>query len=178
MWSLISKKKVFTSKWREMEEWVMKNPKKEKHFFYIDSGKRKDIVFIFGITADKKVLILRQYFYAHLKKINCVVAGFVEKNNPRQTAINELRQEAGCIAEKFIFLGSFLRGKYTQGREYYFLAKNVEQKFEQKLESAEDIQPKFVDFNDFVSMLKNGRIHGGQEALCSYLALDYLNKHR
>lgn len=173
-WELLAKKVHHKSKWRSLEEWTMKTHNGKEYPFDIIIG--KDIVIVFGITDDNNVLVIEEYFISSRKRVFSLVGGIIDKENIEQSAIDELRQEAGCVAKEMICLGSFLRGKYMTGSVYIFLAKGVEKKYEQDLEYEEDISASFVPLKEFKKFLKDGKVEPVYEIACAYRALDYLGK--
>lgn len=173
-WKLLGKENVYKDHWKSLEKWSMLNAHGRKSDFTIVIG--RDVVVVFAITADEKVLVTHEYFMAQQKKMLGIVAGIVEQENIKQVAIDELRQEAGCEAEEMVYLGSNNHGKYTTGDIHYFLAKDVKQVGPQELEENEDIEIEFVSLSEFKKMLRKGELESVLEVACAYKALDYLNK--
>jgi len=101
----------------------------------------------------------------------------IDGSNPEETAKRELREEAGCVARKLIYLGNTQRSKWATGRLHFFLAKEVEQKYEQELEYAEDIKVSFVDFKDFKRYFEAGEIHDVASVSCFAFVLNYIQKY-
>ncbi|HYE60164.1 MAG TPA: NUDIX hydrolase, partial [Candidatus Kapabacteria bacterium] len=126
-------------------------------------------------THDQKILLIHQYYFIHERKAPTLVAGFVEDNDHRRTAENELREEAGCVAGDWTYLGSTYRGKYETGVAHFYLAKDVVQVGSQDLEPAEDIDVSFVSVSDFITLLKRGELQDVFPVACAYRALDHLH---
>lgn len=171
-WKILSKEKIYKDHWKCVEKWRMQNPHGRANDFTIVIN--RDIVIVFGITADEKVLVTHEYFMAHEKKMLGMVAGMVEQDDLKQVAMDELRQEAGCEAKEMVYLGKGNHGKYTTGAIHYFLAKDIKQVGEQELEENEDIDIEFVSLAKFREMLKSGELEPLHEVVCAYKALDYL----
>ena len=85
-------------------------------------------------------------------------------------------EEAGCIAKEFILLGSSVCGKYSTGKLHYVLALDVEQKHDQVLEVAEDIDLSFVDLVTFEALLVEPTLQDTGVVVCAYRALTYLKE--
>lgn len=173
-WKILGKESIYKNHWKGIENWKMENPHGHHTDFTIVVN--RDVVVVFGITADEKVLVLHEYFMAQEKKMLGMVAGMVEQDDVKQVAIDELRQEAGCEAKEMIYLGKTNYGKYTMGCVHYFLAKDIKQTGPQELEDNEDIDIEFVSLHKFKEMIKSGEMEPVLEVVCAYKALDYLKK--
>lgn len=173
-WKLLGKESIYKDHWKSLERWRMENPHGRASDFTIVVN--LPVVMVFGITADDRVLVTREYYMSQRKKILSMVAGTVEQEDIKQVAIDELREEAGCTAEEMIYLGRLNHGKYTVGDVHFFLAKNVQQTGKQELEENEDIDVEFVALSEFKKLLRADKLKSMYEATCAYKALDYLKK--
>lgn len=173
-WKLISKKEVFSHPFRTVEEWKFLLPSGYEHTFAISPG--KDVVVVFGITDDDQVLLIHEYYMAHMKKVPALVAGMVDDGYHRETAIRELAEEAGCAARDVTYLGSSYKGKYATGDVHFYLAQGVTFVGSQSLEAAEDIDTTLISVNDFIALLRGGELQSIFEVACAYRALDHLGK--
>lgn len=173
-WTFLSKEELYKDHWKTVEKWNIENPKGFVGNFTIVTG--MDVVVVFSITADDQVLVLKEYFFSIQDKVRTMVAGMLENGDAKSMAIQELREEAGCVAKEMIHLGSMIHGKYTRGEIHCFLAKDIEVVGEQQLEVNEDIEVEFVPLSEFRELLKTGKITSVPQVACAYMALDYLNK--
>lgn len=171
-WKLLEKKKIFDNAFRPIEEWHMRLPGGGEHRFAVERS--HDIVVIFGMTKDQRVLVIREYYIGVERHVTALVAGLVEGGDHRETAEQELRQESGCTAGEFVYLGSSLKGKYVTGSVHFYLALGVAEDGSQALEPAEDIQVLFVSVEELKRMLRESELQGAYEVACAYRALDYL----
>ena len=113
-----------------VEEWDVENP--EGHVDNYSIHICPEVVIVFGLSKDGKVLLLDQFFIAQQLRLHTLVAGAVDRGRDRlEVAKEELREEAGCEAEEMIELGYSYLGKWTTGKRYFYLAKGVEKKHEQ-----------------------------------------------
>lgn len=176
-WDIIEKLEVYKDYWKGMSVWKMKNENGlEKD---ISITHERDVAVILGITKDNKVLVIKEYFFAQGEKIISLPAGMVDDGmTPEQIATEELKQEAGCQAQKMIMVGSMYRGKYVTGITYAFLALGVEQVYEQDLEDMEDIEVSFVSMAEFESILAENKMKAMHEVSTAYMALDYLKRNK
>jgi 8-oxo-dGTP pyrophosphatase MutT (NUDIX family) len=171
---ILAKKVVFTNQWRTLEEWKIRQRDGLVGDFYIQIG--GDIVTIFGITDDDQVLTIREYYTSLEQVIISLVGGYVGANDVLLAAKNELREEAGCEANEWIYLGNALISKYQTGRNHFYLATGVHVVGPQQLEPAEDIEVEFISKQDFTDLLASGQLHGLSEVACAYRALEHLDK--
>lgn len=172
-WDLVSKKLVFENKYRPVEERRLRRSDGfEKSFYITVSG---DVVSLFGVTEDNKVLVLSEYYFAEQQRVNTLVGGFVEDEDYRKTAERELREESGCTAKEFVYLGKAMKSKYVTGYVHFYLAKGVKKVGNQELDLSEDIDVGFVELEEFKKMLEDCEINSVFETACSYRALQYLN---
>lgn len=174
-WKILQKTTAFKNKFREIEDWLVQNHQGKKANYFIRKG--NDVAVVFAITEDQQVLILRQFFVSSMKRFVTLVAGMVPTGtDPLEIAKVELREEAGCEAKEWIELGSSLRGKWSTGELYFYIARGVEKKFSQDLEEAEDIDVEFISLADFKKILKNFKLQDATSVAGAYKALDYLGE--
>jgi len=173
-WKLLKKELVYNHPFRKIEEWTMLRHDGSTSPYSVDvTG---DAVIVFGITDDKKVLLLEQIFLPTEKVHKTLVAGFLDEGkSPEEVAKKELREEAGCTAEEMISLGNALLGKWTNRYMHFFLAKGVKVVGDQELEMAEQIEYSFVDVAEMKELLKAGEIQDLTSEICARRALDYLD---
>jgi len=80
--------------------------KAEAPFVVCDSA---DWVFVIPVTTSGEVVFVRQYRHGVRKVILEVPGGIVEEDeSPEETAIRELREETGFVAEQVELLGTML----------------------------------------------------------------------
>jgi len=172
-WELLSKKNVFENKWRALEDWEFSLPRGGSSHFTIHIG--ADVVVVFGLTTDKKVLVAHEFFMSMEQKVPSLVAGRVEDDlGPLETAKKELMEEAGCTAQEWISLGSVVRDKYSTGTIHFYLASGVEQTQQQALEPTEDIDVAFVTLDAFEQLIDESKLQSSYDLNCALKALRYI----
>ncbi|MCL2409867.1 MAG: NUDIX hydrolase [Oscillospiraceae bacterium] len=63
-------------------------------------------VAVIPVTADNKILMVRQYRYPMEEELLEIPAGKLDKGeDPFECAVRELAEETGCTAGKYVFLG-------------------------------------------------------------------------
>ncbi len=172
-WTLLSKKLLLDHKYRPIEGWRMRLPNGREREYAVSTS--PEVVIVFGITDEKQILVTHQYYIAAQKKVASMVAGFTDKKSRAETAIAELREEAGCSATRWTYLGSSFRGKYATGEVHYYLAEGVMVSGPQELEESEDIDVAFVSLENFFTLLRSGELQDVFQVACAYRALDYLH---
>ncbi len=171
-WKLNDKKVAFEGPYVKVEEW----------FLETSSGKQihplmniqHDAVFIFPVTKDNKIVVLKEFFVSDMSYHYTVVAGSVDREGtPLEIARAELLEEAGATTDDLILLGSITSRKWSVRTDYFFLAKNVTLQA-QDLQGHEDITVEVVSLERFKEILRNGEMHDSSGTVCAYKALDYL----
>lgn len=116
-------------------------------------------VAIVGITDENKILLVSQYRKAVDRVLLELPAGKIEVNEePKETAIKELKEETGYSTEKLEYLLEFYTSPgFSTEKVYIFLAENME-KGEQELESGEYIDVESYRIEDLIEMIENGDI--------------------
>lgn len=137
-----------------------RNPvtKKIHNFIRLDS---LDWVNIIPITADNQVVLIEQYRHGIDDITLEIPGGLVDKSEtPLQAGMRECIEETGFASiETPILIGvnnpnpAFLNNKC-----YSFLWKNVEKKFEQKLDLNEIIDIKLIPLNEIRFFIESGKI--------------------
>ncbi|MDY0234521.1 MAG: NUDIX hydrolase [Gudongella sp.] len=116
-------------------------------------------VAIVGITDENEILIVSQYRKAVDKILFELPAGKLEVNEePKETALRELKEETGYSTEKLEYLLEFYTSPgFSTEKVYIFLAENMT-KGEQELESGEFIDVESYKIDDLLEMIKKGDI--------------------
>jgi len=171
-WTLISKQKVFQNRWMNVDDWEMRTVTGHVGHYFIEY--LEGVVVIFGLTDDRNVVAVREYYPAHQQYAISLPAGIVEHNDPDQTARDEFRQEAGCVAKNWTYLGDCYLAKYKTGKAYFYLAQDITKVGDPELEPSEDLEMLYIPLEKFIRMLRNCEIQDQAEIACSYLALDRL----
>lgn len=172
-WQLLSKKPLYKNDWIDIEQWKIQVGKEYVGEYSIELA--NDVVVIFPITADKQVVLLSQYYIAHLDYAYSLPAGIVDEGDHLATAHNELREETGYATDNMIYLGSSFLAKYKTGRVHYYCAKDVYKVGDQQLGPSEDIETMLVPMVEFRSLLSACKVQDLAQVACSYLALDHLD---
>jgi 8-oxo-dGTP pyrophosphatase MutT (NUDIX family) len=170
-WKLLGKKSTTCP----AESWQFRTPLGKEIDILINTG--KDFVSVFALTRERKVLLIREYYFAAATAILKLVAGRIEPGGkPRSTAIRELLEEGGYKGKKVVSLGYSLRGKYLPMKAYHFLILDAEKVANQNLEPVEDIEVTLYSLPQFKKLLFSGRLREMTSEVTAYRALKYLKE--
>lgn len=94
------------------------------------------------VTAGGEILMVRQFRFGTRKLTLEIPGGVVNPGeDPRQGAERELREETGCSAERWTYLGSVEPNPaFHTNRCHHFLATGVQRTSPQELDAGEDIE--------------------------------------
>ncbi len=126
-------------------------------------------------TSDEKYLCFRQVKYAIEGTSLAPVGGMLEPGEDAlQTAKRELLEEAGCVSEDWIRLGSYVvdpnRGV---GTVHLFLARDARQTAEPESDDLEDQELLFLSRQELQEALLAGQFKVLSWAACVALALQF-----
>ncbi len=173
-WKLFGKKTVLNTYKSSVQSWRMRLPNGKTRDFFITAG--YSFVDVLAIDAKGRVIILKQYYIGQQKKLISLVAGIIDDNEQaKATAKRELLEETGYAAKKFIALGKSIKGKYTTGDVYHFLALDASKIQEPNFEDAEDIEILTVSMPEFKKLLSQHKLPDAFAEICAYRALAYLD---
>jgi ADP-ribose pyrophosphatase len=130
---------------------------KEHDFYVIESG---DWVNIIPLTADREVVMVRQYRHGSREMTLEIPGGLVDPGDtPEMAASRELLEETGYEAGELSKLGVVNPNPaILNNRCYTFLARNVRKAGEPDLDQAEDIDVLLVPLADIPDLIRQGRI--------------------
>ncbi len=174
-WNVHSKKTVFDNRWQRVDTWRVQVPDGSTHDFSFNV--RNDFIFVFVVTSDKKVLMLRQYHLNIEQKHWTLVAGYVDAGEtPRQAVKRELLEETGHKAGKITPLGWGVCGKWVIGTGHYYVVQGATKVQDPQREPAEDIDMELVSFAEVRKLLKQHVLVDSLAEACTLRALTYLKK--
>ncbi len=110
-------------------------------------------------TDDNEVIMVTQLRYPHHKVLTEIPAGKLEwGEDPFACGKRELKEETGCTAEKYDYLGCLLpTPAYDTEIIHMYLARGLSQA-EQMLDEDEFLDVKKIPFEKAVEMVMNGEI--------------------
>ena len=114
---------------------------------------------VVALNEKGEVALVRQYRYAAGKELLEIPAGKMEPGeDPRETALRELREEAGLAAEHFSEFGRIIpTGAYCSEVIYIFLATELSP-VPQNLDPDEFLSVFWMDLDEAVRLVLSGEI--------------------
>lgn len=174
-WKVLARKKIFDNIWQRIYQWKVRTPSGAVQQYSFSGW--KDFIFVFIVTSDNRVVVLKQYHLNLETYHTTLVAGFIDgKEKPVSAVKREIAEETGYTVKKIIPLGWGVRGKWSLGIGHYFLATGAVQTQTQDLEDAEDITVQLVSFSGLKKLLAQHAIVDAHAEACAWRALTYLKK--
>ncbi|HZK00319.1 MAG TPA: NUDIX hydrolase [Tissierellaceae bacterium] len=132
-------------------------------------------VAIIAITDDNSLVLVKQFRKAVEDFTWEIPAGKLEVNEePRETAIRELKEETGYQAEKLTYITEFYTSPgYCSEKIHLFLAEGLIEG-ESSPDSGEFLETSTIALNDLVKMLDRGEIVDSKTMIGIFMAKQYL----
>lgn len=178
-WKILNEEIAFNNPWYLLKrhEVLLPNGVIVKDYF---TSQLPDVVLIFALTPDKKVLMVKQYRHAVQEILLELPAGtYVRgRETPIAAAKRELLEETGYQAKKLKLLGK-IRDYPTKDSHVIniYLATNIIYKGSNFTEVTEDIEVVQVPMKDLAKMIAEGKVKVSGSISGIFLALNYLNSH-
>jgi len=116
-------------------------------------------VCVVPITDNKEILTVKQFRYPYMEEISEIPAGKRDGNeDPLQCGIRELKEETGCTAEKFIFLGELYPSPGYCGEIIYMYAATGLSFGETDPDEDEFLEISRIHIDDLVEEIMTGKI--------------------
>lgn len=134
-------------------------------------------VAIIPITNDNCLILVKQYRKAAEDFLYEIPAGKLEVNEePRETAIRELREETSYEAKKLSYISEFYTSPgYCNEKIHLFLAEDIYE-VEPDPEPEEFIEKVKIPIDDLLKMINRGEIVDSKTIIGIYFARDYLQE--
>lgn len=134
-------------------------------------------VAIVPITSDNSLVLVKQYRKAAESFLYEIPAGKLEVNEePRETAIRELREETSYEAKKLTYISEFYTSPgYCNEKIHLFLAEDIYE-VESEPESGEFIEKVKIPIEDLIKMIDRGEIIDSKTIIGIYYARDHLKE--
>lgn len=132
---------------------------------------------IIPVTHDNCVILTKQYRKPVDRFLYEIPAGKVEINEePKESAIRELKEETGYSAQKFKYLLEFYTSPgFCNEKIHLFLAENLTEG-EAEQENDEFIESEKIHIDNLVKMVDRGEIIDGKTIIGIYLAREYFKE--
>lgn len=166
---------VLETPWRRVVEDTLHLPDgRTTRYAYIDAP---DAVFVVAVTAERDVLLVRQYRHPIGAETLEVAAGAVATGEtPLDAARRELREETGAVADDWIALRRFHSSSgHLSLQGHAFLARGARVAAPiQPDDDERDLRVERVPLDDALSMARDGRLTDAQTAFALLLAEPHL----
>lgn len=132
-------------------------------------------VAIVPITQDNCLILVKQFRKAAEDFLYEIPAGKLEVNEePRETAIRELREETSYEANKLTYISEFYTSPgFCNEKIHLFLAEDIYE-VEPSPEPGEFIERVKISIDDLIKMVNRGEIVDSKTIIGIYYARDYL----
>jgi 8-oxo-dGTP pyrophosphatase MutT (NUDIX family) len=129
-----------------------------EHDFYVIES--EDWINVIPLTADQKVVMIRQYRHGSRKVTLEIPGGLMDPGDtPEKAAARELLEETGYQAEKFRQIGVVNPNPALfNNRCYTFVASNVQKSGDPTPDQAEDIEVLLIPLSDIPELIRKGEI--------------------
>jgi ADP-ribose pyrophosphatase len=136
----------------------------------------RGFIVVFAVTADQRVVLVRQYKHGIAKEVLELPAGAIDPGeNAEQTVQRELREETGYTADSFELVRSFVVDPTNSDTlAHLFLARNAMKTAEQDLDATEDIRVELATFDELREHVRSGSIESMPHVAAIYLVFDVL----
>ncbi|MDH4358844.1 MAG: NUDIX hydrolase [Candidatus Berkelbacteria bacterium] len=181
-WKRLKTEKVFDHKFFKVNRDIVKLPDgREVDWLYWDS---RDSTMIVPITADNKLVLVRQYRYLPDQIALEFPSGRSNKGEDLEDCVRrELKEETGYSCGKVIKLGDFYETMAQLNRRIHiYLAKSVkvltggQNSFKSaEPDEHEETEVVLLDWKDVIGMVTQGKIVSMGSSLAALLAEKYLS---
>lgn len=136
-------------------------------------------VSIIAITDDNSLILVKQYRKAAENFLYEIPAGKLElSEEPRETAIRELKEETGYEATKLTYLWEFYTSPgYCNERIHLFLGEGLIET-DAEPEPGEFIEKVKVPIDDLMKMIERGEIVDSKTIIGIYFAMNYIKNRK
>ncbi|VAW97328.1 hypothetical protein MNBD_GAMMA23-1822 [hydrothermal vent metagenome] len=132
---------------------------------------------IVAVNYNHEVCLLRQYRHAMRDWVWEIPAGILEPNDgsPMERAQQELREESGCTAKRWVELGEMQTspGIFTE-KVHLFLATELSYG-KQNLEQGEVIEVHWLDFRKALLQAQNGEINDAKTCIALFRSTKFID---
>jgi ADP-ribose pyrophosphatase len=134
----------------------------------------RGFIIVFPVAEDGRVVLVRQYKHGIARELLELPAGAIDPGEePSQTAIRELAEETGYVAESMQFVHSFVTDPTNSNSiAHVFLARNVKKTAEQDLDPTESIAVELVTLERLRDLVRDGTIDSMPHVAAIYFVLD------
>jgi ADP-ribose pyrophosphatase len=175
-WKVIHSSVILKNKWLTVrqDKCQLVNGSIINDYFVVE---KPDVVAVFAITVDNKVVLVRQYKHGIQRVLIELPGGYAGANEIlEKAALRELVEETGYSAPKFIKICELVDNPSGMNDKIHvYLARNARKRSFQQLDPNEDIEVVLMSINELIYSLQHGKICAQTSVAASYAVLDYLS---
>jgi len=157
-WKVLEEKDISPSKWFPLfvHKAKLPNGKIVPDYYFSRLG---DVAMVLAITKDREIVFVRQYKHGVQDIVLELPAGRIEKETPKQTAMHELGEETGFVADELILLGElYTNPSKDSSSTHAFLVNNVSIQTKQRFDETEEIEVVNIPVDQVENKIKSGEI--------------------
>jgi ADP-ribose pyrophosphatase len=134
----------------------------------------RGFIIVFPVAEDGRIVLVRQYKHGIARELLELPAGAIDPGEePLQTAIRELAEETGYVAESMQFVRSFVTDPTNSNSiAHLFVARDVKKTAEQDLDPTESIAVELVTMDQLRDLVREGTIDSMPHVAAIYFVLD------
>ena len=134
-------------------------------------------VAVIPILSDGRVIMERQYRYAHSRVILEIPAGKLDSKDeiPLEAAKRELREETGAVAEKITFLGKIASSPALLSEIIYLYMAEGISFGERRLDEGEFLDVEYYTLDELYQMVMSGEITDAKTQIAILKAKELLS---
>ena len=177
-WKILKTDVALDNKWCTVHKHIVELPSGKIIDDYF-VGIRPEVVLVLPVTADGKVIMVRQYKHGAKEILLEFPGGVFDLNDGsgEAAALRELREETGYSSSSIEQLGIVYDNPTKDtNRIFFFLARNVEKLHDTEFDETEDIETVEVPLDEIPEMIKEGEIRVSGSIAIYYMALAVLNQ--
>jgi ADP-ribose pyrophosphatase len=156
-WVELSRETIFQKYGHKLDKVVFRMPSGIESDYYL-SGNHANIVCVFGLTADKKVILVEQFRPGPQKILYELPGGAVDHNEtPLEAAKREFLEESGYTGD-FEQITSSVVDAYSNATRFHFIATNCQKVADPKNTDTEFTQVILMEMSKFKDHLLSGQL--------------------
>lgn len=179
-WEILAQEDIFKNEWYHLRKDIIRMPDGRVVDDYFVSV-RPEVVLIFALTNEYKVLLVRQYKHGLQRIVTELPGGFYNASEevPEAAAARELLEETGYQAESMEEI-AVLADNPTKDTNYIhvFFASNCRKVAEQSLDETESIEVLETEPSKLRSMMLSGELFISGSVAAVYTALERMADHK
>ncbi|MBD2243473.1 NUDIX hydrolase [Nostoc sp. FACHB-888] len=175
-WKTLKSKMVLEHYWCQVRQDEIELPNGKIIDDYFVSIK-PNVAMVLPITSNREIIFVRQYRHAGGKFFLELPAGNFDpaKESAEVAAIRELKEETGYIPQEFIKIGTLYdKPSKDTNQIHLFLAENVSELGEQRLDITEEIEVVFIPVESVLEKIIQEEISVAGTVAALFLGLNFI----